>query len=180
MPSGLETSTLPRVYRFRMPRTRRPTTDDRQPTTRLRLRDYDTRDFDALLRLDRDCFIEGIAYTEDELSKFIHARNSFTIVGEDEQGIAGFLVGHVRRRIGWTITLDVHERARRHGLGTQLMQAAERRFRELGAGGAVLEVAVDNVRAVSFYKRLNYQVTRTIPRYYLGSIDAFEMAKTLD
>lgn len=157
----------------------RPTTD-RKPEAQFSLRDYDTRDFDALLRLDRECFIEGIAYTEDALSKFIHARNSFTIVAEDEQGIAGFLVGHVRRRIGWTITLDVHARTRRHGLGTRLMEAAEQRFRELGATGALLEVAVDNLRAVSFYKRLNYQVTRTLPRYYLDSVDAFEMAKTLD
>ena len=163
-----------------MSRTRRPTTGDREPTTQLSLRDYDTRDFDALLELDRQCFIEGIAYTEAELSKFIHARNSFTIVAEDGQGIAGFLVGHVRRRIGWTITLDVHERARRRGLGTLLMEAAEARFREMGASGALLEVAVDNLRAVTFYKRLNYEITRTLPRYYLGSVDAFEMAKTLD
>ena len=144
------------------------------------LRDYQPRDFDALLALDRQCFIEGIAYTEDELSKFIHGRNSFTVIAEDEQGIVGFLVGHVRRRIGWTITLDVHERARRRGLGTLLMEAAEARFREMGANGAVLEVAVDNLRAVTFYKRLKYEITRTLPRYYLGSVDAFEMAKTLD
>jgi ribosomal protein S18 acetylase RimI-like enzyme len=146
----------------------------------LTLRDYQTRDFDTLLELDRHCFIEGIAYTEVELSKFIHARNSFTIVAEDEQGIAAFLVGHVRRRVGWTITLDVHDRARRRGLGTLLMEAAEARFREMGATGALLEVAVDNLRAVTFYKRLNYEITRTLPRYYLGSVDAFEMAKTLD
>lgn len=152
----------------------------RKTEARFALRDYDTRDFDTLLQLDRECFVEGIAYTEDELSKFIHQRNSFTIVAEDEQGIAGFLVGHVRRRIGWTITLDVHERARRHGLGTNLMEAAERRFKELGATGAVLEVAVDNLRAVTFYKRLNYEITRTLPRYYMGSVDAFEMAKTID
>jgi ribosomal protein S18 acetylase RimI-like enzyme len=161
-------------------RSLRPTSDERQPASDFALREYDSRDFDALLRLDRECFIAGIAYSEDELSKFIHARNSFTIVAEDEQGIAGFLVGHVHRRIGWVITLDIHERARRHRLGTRLMQAAEARFREFGATGALLEVAVDNLRAVTFYKRLQYEITRTIPRYYLGTVDAFEMAKTFD
>ena len=34
--------------------------------------------------------------------------------------------------------------------------------------------------AVKFYKRLGYALIRTIPRYYLDSLDAFQMAKRFE
>lgn len=144
------------------------------------MRDYDVRDFDALLALDRVCFAEGIAYTEDELSRFIHRRASFTVVAEDaKKNLAGFVVGHMQKSYGWIITIDIAASARRHGLGTLLMEQAEERLRAAGVTAIVLEVAVDNVAALSFYKRLGYSILRTIPRYYLDSLDAFQMAKQL-
>jgi [ribosomal protein S18]-alanine N-acetyltransferase len=145
----------------------------------LRLRDYEVADFDRLLALDRQCFVPGIAYDEAELSKFIHRRGAFTVVAEDAEGIGGFLVAHMNRTYGWIITIDIAPRARRAGLGARLMQEAETRLRDAGALGVVLEVAVDNAAALAFYKRLGYEITRTLPRYYLDSVDAFQMAKQL-
>lgn len=144
------------------------------------LRDYELRDFDALLALDRACFAEGIAYSERELSAFLHRRGSFTVVAEDPRGqVAGFVIAHVQRTYGWIITIDIAESARRHRLGTLLMEEAEQRLRAAGVTAIVLEVAVDNVAAITFYKRLGYSVMRTLPRYYLDSLDAFQMAKQL-
>jgi len=142
------------------------------------LRDYVAADFDALFALDRECFAEGIAYPEAELRHFIGRRRAFTIVAEDAAGVvAGFLIGHMQRDYGWIVTIDTRADARRAGLGTRLMAAAEERLRTAGATAIVLEVAVDNLAAVNFYKRLGYTVIRTIPRYYLDSLDAFQMAK---
>ena len=147
---------------------------------RLTLRDYQPRDLTALLRLDQQCFVPGIAYTEAELSRYIHRRGSFTVVAEDRAGtLAGFVVGQVDRRLGWIVTIDIREDARRSGLGTRLMAAAEERLREAKTEAVVLEVAVNNRPAVNFYKRLGYSIVRTIPRYYLDSLDAFQMAKRL-
>ena len=152
--------------------------------TGLTLRDYLPADFDALLALDQQCFVEGIAYTAVELSHYIQRRGSFTIVAERVSGnesrggaIAGFVVGHMQRDYGWIVTIDTRAEARRSGLGTRLMAAAEERLRDAGAVAIVLEVAVNNLPAVKFYKRLGYTITRTIPRYYLDSLDAFQMAK---
>jgi ribosomal-protein-alanine N-acetyltransferase len=96
-----------------------------------------------------------------------------------EKAIAGFLVAHIERRFGWIVTIDIAEHARRTGLGSRLMAAAETRFREAKLEACILEVAVNNLPAVNFYKRLGYKVMRTIPRYYLDSLDAFQMAKQL-
>ncbi|MBI2678736.1 MAG: GNAT family N-acetyltransferase [Candidatus Koribacter versatilis] len=148
---------------------------------RLRLRDYSPSDFNALFELDQQCFVEGIAYSRAELRRYIDRKGAFVIVAEGAAGkIAGFLVGLHHRDYGWIVTIDVRDSARRTGLGTQLMAAAEKRFRGLKAGAVILEVAVNNIPAVNFYKRLGYSVIRTIPRYYLDSLDAFQMAKLLD
>jgi ribosomal protein S18 acetylase RimI-like enzyme len=42
-----------------------------------------------------------------------------------------------------------------------------------------LETAVDNLAALTFYKRHGYSVLRTLPRYYQGSVDGLRMEKRL-
>ncbi len=146
-----------------------------------RLRDVALADFDALLGLDEECFIEGIAYTENELAQFLHHRGSFTIVAEDAAGkVAGFVITLVQKRFAWIITIDVRADSRRHGLATRLMREVEARLREREIAAIMLEVAVDNMPAIKFYKRLGYEISRTIPRYYMNKLDAFEMIKSLE
>ena len=60
------------------------------------------------------------------------------------------------------------------------MQAAEKKLRELKCERFVLEVAVDNAAAIGFYKRHGYSVVGTIPRYYMGSLDALRMSKGIN
>jgi ribosomal protein S18 acetylase RimI-like enzyme len=42
-----------------------------------------------------------------------------------------------------------------------------------------LEVAVDNAKAMKFYKKHGYSVLKVLPRYYLNSIDGLLMGKKL-
>jgi ribosomal protein S18 acetylase RimI-like enzyme len=59
------------------------------------------------------------------------------------------------------------------------MEECEARLRTAECKAVYLETAVDNDTAVRFYKRLRYSVLKTIPRYYLDSIDALLMGKKL-
>jgi ribosomal protein S18 acetylase RimI-like enzyme len=43
----------------------------------------------------------------------------------------------------------------------------------------LLETGVDNDSAIRFYKKHGYTILRTIPRYYMGQLDAFLMGKKL-
>ena len=63
--------------------------------------------------------------------------------------------------------------------GRQLLVAAEDRLRKQDTFMVVLEVAVNNQAAITFYKRHNFNVARTIPRYYKDELDAFFMTKRL-
>ena len=42
-----------------------------------------------------------------------------------------------------------------------------------------LEVAVDNEKAMRFYKKHGYSVLKVLPRYYLNSVDGLLMGKRL-
>ena len=59
------------------------------------------------------------------------------------------------------------------------VDAAEDRLRTAGAQAVGLETAVDNLSALSFYKKHGYSVVRTWPRYYANGVDALVMKKKL-
>lgn len=155
------------------------------------LRDYDSADFRELWRIDQECFAPGIAYSQRELAWYMGQRDAFTIVAEaadcsDQQSgkgkrrIAGFVVVQKRPRgVGHIVTIDVVPEARRGGLGSGLIEEAEQRLRAQGCSAIYLETAVDNAAALRFYKRHGYTVLKTIPRYYLNSIDALLMGKRI-
>ncbi|MGE5114599.1 MAG: GNAT family N-acetyltransferase [Acidobacteriaceae bacterium] len=94
--------------------------------------------------------------------------------------VAGFIVAEVHPKgYGHIITIDVRQQFRRMDLGSKLLGACEERLRKQNAFMVVLEVAVDNLGAITFYKRHNFSVARTIPRYYKDELDAFFMTKRL-
>jgi len=168
------------------------------------IRDFRLDDFETLWRIDQECFSPGISYSRPELKFYIRRRGSFTLVAEKEtekeaekpadkaaerapekaaaasieEKIAGFIVTQTGRT-GHIITIDVIAAARRSGVGSRLLEAAEDRLRRAGSKAVSLETAVDNLSALAFYKRHGYSVTETVPRYYSNGVDALRMKKEL-
>lgn len=130
--------------------------------------------------MDQQCFPAGISYSKQELRAYIRSRGTFTLVAEDgvKGETDGFIVTHAGR-IGHIVTIDVSPGTRRAGIGTLLLQAAEDRLRSAGANAVGLETAVDNLSALSFYKKHGYSVVRTWPRYYSNGVDALVLKKNL-
>jgi [ribosomal protein S18]-alanine N-acetyltransferase len=144
------------------------------------IRDFKPEDFETLWRMDQECFPSGIAYSKRELTSYVRHPKSFTLVASAEKTgeIQGFIVGH-KGGIGHIITIDVSPAARRSGVGSLLLRAAEERLRASGSSAVSLETAVDNITALSFYKRHGYSVVRTWPRYYPNGVDALVLNKEL-
>jgi GNAT superfamily N-acetyltransferase len=95
-----------------------------------------------------------------------------TLVAEDAGQVVGFLEAHIiaprenapkqlMREAGQTrLIIDVIGVERpswRHGVGTELMLAAEQWGRQKGAELAVVDTYVDSPVSVPFYERLGYQ-----------------------
>jgi len=144
------------------------------------IRDYRRQDFETLWQIDQACFARGISYTRRELAFYIARKRGFTLVAELDGRIVGFVVvDRHRNGQGHVITIDVLPEARRSGLGSRLMAAAEERLRARGCSVVFLETAVDNAAALAFYKRHGYSIVHSVPRYYLDSLDALVLAKQL-
>jgi len=159
------------------------------------LQDFRPEDFEVLWRIDQKCFAPGIAYSRRELAAYIRRRGAFTVVAkgvpngvpaqairpatEDFTGILGFIVAEAgRRSTGHIISIDVLPESRRLGIGSQLLNAAEKRLRIALCHTVTLETAVDNGSALAFYKRHHYSVVKIVPRYYPNGVDAFLMDKS--
>jgi ribosomal-protein-alanine N-acetyltransferase len=144
------------------------------------IREFKLEDFETLWRMDQKCFPPGIAYSKSELKSFVRHPGSFTLVAADNSDgkLGGFIVVY-GGPTGHVITIDVHPTARRSGVGSLMLRAAEERLRASGSSAVGLETAVDNLTALSFYKRHGYSVIRTRPRYYPNGVDALVMKKEL-
>ena len=163
------------------------------------IRDFRPADFETLWRIDQTCFAPGIAYSRRELTFYMQRRGAFTLIAMNgragavvrsvsleasdstasEDSVAGFIVAEADRGSGHIITIDVIAAARRAGVGSLLLQSAEGRLERSRCSLVELETAVDNVSALSFYKRHGYSVVATAPRYYSNGLDALVLQKGL-
>jgi ribosomal-protein-alanine N-acetyltransferase len=158
------------------------------------IRQFQKTDFDTLWRIDQSCFDPQLAYARPEMAFYMRRPGSFTLVAEDEGGevpgngsrpevpalgILGFIVAETRRKIGHIITIDVVAEARRVGVGSALLRAAEDQLLGAGAAAVALETPVNNAAAIRFYKQKGYFVEKTVAGYYSNQMDALVMTKEL-
>jgi [ribosomal protein S18]-alanine N-acetyltransferase len=158
-----------------------------------KIREFRRSDFNRLWEIDHKCFPPGISYSQFELLTYVRRPGSFTLVADrigegdaeawaapDGSETVGFVVAEAGGgQTGHIITIDVLEEARRSGLGSRLLIAAENRLRGKGSQAVLLETAVDNAPALAFYKRHGYFLVKTLPRYYSNGVDAFVLKKDL-
>jgi ribosomal protein S18 acetylase RimI-like enzyme len=169
------------------------------------IRDFQASDFDTLWNIDQTCFPAGISYSRAELRLYMRRRASFTLVAANQESgesngspsaakrdkglpgaglldaaVAGFIITEAGARArGHIITIDVIPSARRAGVGSLLLRAAEDRLISVECRSVELETAVDNFSAIAFYKRHGFSVIKTFPRYYSNGVDALVLEKTL-
>jgi ribosomal-protein-alanine N-acetyltransferase len=137
------------------------------------------------MEIDEACFVEGIAYPVDEMRYFLERRSAITLIAEDGERIQGFVIAdRFRSRrgshsMGRIITIDVVPDAQESGIGSLLLTNVEQELKRVECDYVSLEVAVDNQKAMRFYKKHGYSVLKVLPRYYLNSIDGLLMGKKL-
>lgn len=159
-------------------------------STQLRLRAFRESDLPALFALDQTCFAADIAYSASELQGFLEHPSAFSVVACVSSRIVGFAIVRSTRRPGLhpgeagrsalhILTIDVDPVMRRQGVGAALMNWMIGKARQVRAQVVVLEVAVDNQPAQSFYQSFGFEIVATIPGYYNGTTDAFALERRI-
>jgi len=140
------------------------------------LRSYESRDLDAIVELDAECFNPPFRFSNAAMRRFAEAENAWVVVAEAEGALAGFCIVHMEQaetlEVGYVVTIDVAAVFRREGLGEQMLAAGEAWVLASGGAGMMLHVFVKNSAAVKFYERLGYKRVGEQRGFYGPGIDA--------
>lgn len=95
-----------------------------------------------------------------------------------EVGLSNFGLGGLIRK-GHVVSIAVLPHYRRKGIAQELMNNAMEGMRFYKAKQCYLEVRVTNDAGVGLYKKLGFDVSRTVHGYYSDGEDAYVMSKKL-
>ncbi len=138
------------------------------------------RDVRELVKLDRRCFKPIDAYAWYEFLNLCVWPGLIMLKAVHAGRIVGLIAGDPRRQEGHTIivTVAVDPDYQRRGIGERLMREVETRSPR-SVPRLQLMVRKSNLPALHLYRKLNYAIIETWPRYYEDGEDAYVMEKTL-
>jgi len=153
-----------------------------------KLRKFTPDDLQSVMQINRICLPEN--YTDFFFidlhqrfpETFIVAEENGKIVGyimcRVEVGLSNFGLGGLMRK-GHVVSIAVLPQVRRKGVAQALMATAMEGMRYYKAKQCYLEVRVTNVAGVALYKKLGFEISRTIEGYYSDGENAYVMSKKL-
>ena len=153
-----------------------------------KLRKFTVNDLRSVVHVNSACLPEN--YTDFFFIE-LHQRFPDTfIVAEENDEVVGYIMCRMEYGLsnfgfkglakkGHIVSVAVMPDFRRKGIGKALVNEAMGGMRGYGAKQAFLEVRVTNDPAVDLYKKLGFEVARTISSYYADGEDAFVMSKKL-
>jgi len=152
------------------------------------IREFTSEDLDTVIWINRTVLPENypsfffkmhherypkaflVAVINDKIVGYVMCRveKGRLYIKKDEEG----LLGHV-------ISLAVINEVRRQGIGKSLMiNAMNNLYKYYNVDEYYLEVRISNNPAIALYKKLGFQIIKTIKGYYLDGEDAYVMART--
>jgi ribosomal-protein-alanine N-acetyltransferase len=153
-----------------------------------KLRKFAPDDLQSVIQINRVCLPEN--YT-DFFFMDLHQRFPETfIVAEENGAIAGYIMCRIEVglsnygfggliRKGHVVSIAVLPQYRRKGIAQAVITRGLEGMQYYKAKQCFLEVRVTNEAGVSLYKKLGFEITRTINGYYSDGEDAYVMTKRL-
>ena len=153
-----------------------------------RIRKFTPDDLQAVMNINRAALPEN--YT-DYFFIDLHDRFPETfIVAEQEGEVVGYIMCRVEVglsnlglggliRKGHVVSIAVMPQSRRKGVAQALINATIDGMRYYKARQCYLEVRVTNEAGIKLYKKLGFEISRTINGYYSDGENAYVMTKKL-
>lgn len=152
------------------------------------LRRFGPADLEAVININRVCLPENYA-----AYFFIDTFNTLPeafVVAESQGQVVGYIMCRLEHgfsdlrklrfaRKGHIISVAVMPDFRNMGMGYSLVEQVLSALSVHHADECYLEVRINNDQAINLYKKMGFEITRTIPRYYFDGFDAYVMTKPL-
>jgi len=138
------------------------------------------------MEIENTCFPGELAYSRPQMRFLLFKAKSVTLVEESGRQITGYVTALFRKNsdIAGIETIGVAPSSRGKGTGKRLLRAVEDSMVHRGTRLARLEVSAGNSEAIAMYRKAGYEVTETIPDYYIynhnGTKNAFRMVKAIN
>lgn len=152
--------------------------------TTFTLRRFNPSDLERVMHINRVCLPENYAgfFFLDLYKRF---PETFLVV-EEKENVVGYIMcrietgllgfGISRRKKGHVISIAVLPEYQHQGVGSALIQEAMQSMLLYNAKECFLEVRASNTPAVKLYRKIGFEVKRTLQRYYADKEDAYMMA----
>ena len=152
------------------------------------LRKFAMNDLASVTQINTACLPEN--YTDIFFVDLYRRYPETFVVAEEDGKIVGYIMCRIEMGLsnfglsgmskkGHVVSVAVLPEHRRKGVGKALVLRALDGMRGYGAKQCYLEVRVTNQEAISLYKKLDFDVARTIHGYYADGEDAFVMSVKL-
>lgn len=130
-----------------------------------------------LQRLSKRCFARDAWPWLDMLAALI-TPGAVRLKALLDERTVGYVIGDRRApELGWIASIAVHPAARRRGIGTALLQAAEQ---ALSTPRVRLALRPSNRAALNLYRRQGYDTVERWPDYYRDGEQALVMEKVME
>lgn len=145
------------------------------------IKELDMRDLDPVYMIEVESY--PAPWSRNFLRLMAHTSPELFLTAHDGEEIIGYTVGEVDtrpngRRLGHVMNLAVKGAYRNRGVGSAIMDELERRFVEMGATAAYLEVRESNATAQKLYTGRGYSFFKKAKGYY-GDEDGYVMTRSL-
>jgi len=153
-----------------------------------KLRKFTQNDLRSVVHINSVCLPEN--YTDYFFIDLYQKFPETFFVAEENGEVAGYIMCRVELGLsnfgfsgvikkGHIVSVAVLPQYRRKGIGQALITEAMEGMRLHNAKQCFLEVRTTNTPAIDLYKKLGFQVTRTIHGYYADGEDAYVMSSEL-
>ena len=145
----------------------------------IRLRPFLLSDLDRIMGIEEVSFTKAEAYSKSQF-EYLHKEHSegfFVVEILDE--VAGYVIGYISNSVGEFDSLAVDPHFRHLGIAKRLVEHILKSFKNKGIETCSAEVRTTNVAAVSFYKKMGFEIKQTLENYYEDGSDACLIKMTL-
>lgn len=143
------------------------------------MRKVNIGDIGQLVRIEQESFSSNDYPIDEKLFRLLINNHRSVLFGAIVDGnIAGYVCLIRGKKAVLIYSIAVGEKYRGKGIGTKLLEAAEKYALDTGLNVIQLEVRC-NSRAVELYQRRGYSVKKIKIRYYSDGENAYSMEKRI-